>query len=110
MIATVAGAMRKYRGRLGACMGAPGPHDFAVRADAARQTAPSRPPHPASTSVTTRTSLFIEAGRGQDATDLGRTQSELFLREDLDDPNQLERLCEIRFSAHAMSRALKSIQ
>ncbi|WP_024507727.1 hypothetical protein [Bradyrhizobium sp. ARR65] len=33
MIATVAGAMDKHRGRLDACMGAPGPPDFAVRDD-----------------------------------------------------------------------------
>jgi hypothetical protein len=32
--------------------GAPGPHDFAVRTSAARQSAPSRPPHPASRVVT----------------------------------------------------------
>ena len=32
---------------LGACMGAPGPHDFAVRAGAAHLTAPTRPPHSA---------------------------------------------------------------
>jgi hypothetical protein len=33
--------------KLSACMGAPGPHDFAVRIDAARQSAPLRPPHSA---------------------------------------------------------------
>src|ERR1700751_1422490 len=32
---------------LSACMGAPGPHDFAVRADAAHLTASTRPPHSA---------------------------------------------------------------
>jgi hypothetical protein len=49
--------MRKHHRELGACMGAPGPHDFAVRECAARPSA-----HPASTAfrtafVTTRTPL-----------------------------------------------------
>ena len=39
--------------QLSACIGAPGPHDFAVRVSAARQSAPSRPPHSASRFVTT---------------------------------------------------------
>jgi hypothetical protein len=37
-----------------ACMGAPGPHDFAVRVCAARQPAHPRPPHSAPRFVTTR--------------------------------------------------------
>ena len=36
--------MRQHRGRLDACMGAPGPHDFAVRDRAARRSAHPRPP------------------------------------------------------------------
>ncbi|WP_407175894.1 hypothetical protein [Bradyrhizobium sp. STM 3562] len=39
MIATVAGASVEHRRQLGACMGAPGPHDFAVRKCAARPSA-----------------------------------------------------------------------
>jgi hypothetical protein len=44
--------------KLSASVGAPGPHDFAVRDNAARRAALSRPPHPTSTFVTTRTSLL----------------------------------------------------
>jgi hypothetical protein len=44
--------------KLDASVGAPGPHGFAVRDNAARRAALSRPPHPTSTFVTTRTSLL----------------------------------------------------
>jgi hypothetical protein len=39
LVATVAGASITHRRQLGACMGAPGPHDFAVRKCAARLSA-----------------------------------------------------------------------
>jgi hypothetical protein len=38
--------------KLSASVGAPGPHDFAVRVGLARQARHQRPPHPRSTSVT----------------------------------------------------------
>src|SRR5690349_18886256 len=51
-VVTVAGAMRMHRRQLSASHGAPGPHDFAGRAFAARLSAPARPPLPASRVVT----------------------------------------------------------
>jgi hypothetical protein len=56
----------------------------------------SRPPHSGPTSVTTRTPL-IGPGCEEETTDLGEGRSELFLRGGLDDPNQVERVWEIRF-------------
>ena len=56
---------------LSASVGAPGPHGLAVRARVSRLLPHPRPPHPASTFVTTRTPLFDEAGQLDEATDLG---------------------------------------
>jgi hypothetical protein len=47
---------------LSASVGAPGPHGLTVRMCASRLLPHLRPPHPASTFVTTRTPLFDEAG------------------------------------------------
>jgi hypothetical protein len=53
LVATVVSAMRKaHRRELGACMGAPGPHDFAVRVRIVRLRYVPRPPHPATRLVT----------------------------------------------------------
>jgi hypothetical protein len=49
---------------LGACMGAPGPHDFAVRLTCRSSHGPSASTAFRSTFVTTRTSLCKEAGCG----------------------------------------------
>ena len=57
--------------RLDASVGASGPHDFAVRASAARLASPKRPPHPAPTFVTTRTSLLSGRDAPDSAADLG---------------------------------------
>jgi hypothetical protein len=46
-VVTVISAMRMHHRQLSASHGAPGPHDFAVRARADRRSARSRPPHPA---------------------------------------------------------------
>ncbi|WP_024510176.1 hypothetical protein [Bradyrhizobium sp. ARR65] len=63
MFATVIGASVKHRRQLGACMGAPGPHDFAVR-DACRSSIGTITSTAfRSTFVTTRTSLCKEAER-----------------------------------------------
>src|SRR5882724_8725460 len=102
LVATVARETRERLHDLSACIGAPGPHDFAVRARASRLPPHPRPPHPASTFVTTRTPLFDEAGWRHEATDLGATGSEIFFRAGLDDPNQLERTGEISFYARAI--------
>jgi hypothetical protein len=64
LIATIIGAMRKHRRQLDASVGASGPHAFIVRADAARLTAPARPPHPATNVCDVRdTPLREDAGR-----------------------------------------------
>jgi hypothetical protein len=58
LVATVVSTMRKpHRRQLGACIGAPGPHDFAVRDDAVRRPAPLASTATRFTFVTTRTPL-----------------------------------------------------
>jgi hypothetical protein len=59
---------RRLRGndflrKLDASVGAPGPHGFALRRSVARLASLPRPPHPASTFVTTRTPLLVRTGR-----------------------------------------------
>jgi hypothetical protein len=57
--------------QLSASVGAPGPHDFAVRIGIARPARPTRPSQPASRSVTIgQNALCIEAGRGHHTSDL----------------------------------------
>jgi hypothetical protein len=46
-VVTVVGVMRKHHRRLSTCIGAPGPHDFAVRNNVIRLLTPLRPSHPA---------------------------------------------------------------
>ena len=73
--ATVTRVMRKHHRELGACMGAPGPHDFAVRKSATRQSAPSRPPHPASRAVTiAMRPSCLRRDRHENASDLPKLQ------------------------------------
>src|SRR6185437_11126148 len=52
LLVTVIGAMRKHCRQLGTSQGVPEPRSFAVRISAARQPAPTRPPHPAPRVVT----------------------------------------------------------
>src|ERR1700751_5612223 len=69
---------------LGACMGAPGPHDFAVRDDAARLTAHPRPSHSAPRFVTIAIRPSCRRGTG---TTYGKSEflkSGIFLRAGLD--------------------------
>jgi hypothetical protein len=70
--------------KLDASVEASGPHDFAVRFQAARH----RPIHvhriPRSTSVTIAIRPSSEAGRRQDAGDLGRAETTIFFRAGLD--------------------------
>ena len=61
-LATVA-PRETSRGKLDPSVGRSGPHAFAVRAGLARPAKPTRPSHPAPTFVTTRTPLWIRAGR-----------------------------------------------
>ena len=117
--------LRATSTNLSASVGAPEPHDFSVRnniarparRDRSRETRPairlarailSRPPHSGPTSVTTRTPL-IGPGCEQETTDLGESRSELFLRGGLDDPNQVERVWEIRFLAHGIFRVVRRL-
>ena len=83
-------------------MGAPGPHDFTVRIDVVRQ--------PASMSSTAVRATFVTIAirplprRGMHAAnhDLRHSETRMFLREGLDNPNQLETAREIRSVAHGI--------
>ena len=55
--------------------------------------------------VTTRTSLFDEAGWREDGADLGEMRSGIFSMRNLDDPNRVESTGEIRFCAQRFSGA-----
>jgi hypothetical protein len=80
---------RSSPAKLSASVGAPGPHDFAVRTDIVRLTLPIRPSHPALAFVTTRTPL-VEAGRPRVSGQSNEKGSAIFFKPRLDDPNQLE--------------------
>jgi len=54
--------------------------------------------------VTTRTSLFDEAGWREHGADLGEMRSGLFSMHNLDGPNHVESADEIRFCARRVSR------
>ena len=92
--------------KLSASVGAPGPHDFAVRISAARPATP-----PASTAsrpafVTTRTPLLPRRDGGNN------TRFPIFRKRNIwawrpDDPNRIESAHEIRFRAHAFWRCLR---
>jgi len=67
-LATVIGAMREHRHRFDTSVGISGPRDLTVRIDAVRRrdkhaATSTRPPHPASTFVTTAKRLSFETGR-----------------------------------------------
>jgi hypothetical protein len=90
--------------KLSASVGAPGPHDFAVRFSAARLATPPRPPHPAPNVRDDRDTPLLrvrDAGKN--------TQFPIFRKRNFrawrtDNPNQLESAREIRFYAHAILR------
>jgi hypothetical protein len=64
LVVSVIGVMRKHRRQLDISVGISGPHDFAVRIDAARPAAPTRPSHPMPNVRDDReTPLFVGAGR-----------------------------------------------
>jgi len=87
--------------RLGACMGAPGPHGFAVRFRAARQSA--RPASAAfrSTFVTIAIRPLCRCGMGAVNHEFRKNERRIFLREGLDRANQVEPKSEIRRFAQA---------
>jgi hypothetical protein len=94
--------MRMHRRQLGASHGAPGPHDFAVRVGVVRLATPSRPPHPLPNVRDDRDTPLLRAGTRPVITNFGKKEREIFLREGLDNPNQLETVRKIRFCARAI--------
>jgi hypothetical protein len=92
--------IRKHRRQLDACIGAPGPHDFAVHASAARLSAPPRPPHSAPRVVTIAIRPMCRLGTRRIDRKFCKYEREIFLCEGLDSPNRFERKDEIRSSAH----------
>jgi hypothetical protein len=76
---------------LSASLGAPGPHDFAVRCSIIRLLTLPRPSHPAPNTRDDREApLLRKQDRQEKATDLGSAPSGIFFRRRLDDPNQVE--------------------
>ena len=96
LVATV--VHERFRG-LSACFGAPGPHGLTVRARVSRLLPRSRPPHPASTFVTTRTPLFDEAGRRKD-TQFPVIRNRNFRAWPTENPNRIESPQQISIYAH----------
>ena len=91
---------KEFRG-LSACFGAPGPHGLTVRARVSRLLPRSRPPHPASTFVTTRTPLFDEAGRRKD-TQFPVIRRRNFRAWPTENPNRIKSPQQISICAHAI--------
>jgi hypothetical protein len=99
----VAPVVRRMLRDLDASVGAPEPHDFAVRAGVARPAMPARPPHsfPTSVTVAKRPSCGEETGRGRKG-DLPDGTSGNFCADGLDYPNRLELAREIALQAQAI--------
>jgi hypothetical protein len=74
----------KHHRRLDASIGASGPHDFAVRDNAARHASLSRPPHPAPNVRDDAYAPLVEAGRRINKAASAKRRSEIFLLEGLD--------------------------
>src|SRR5229473_4610466 len=70
---------RNYFRQLSASVGAPGPHDFAVRVSCARLAPLSRPSHPAPTSVTIAKRPSVGRDGESYGCDLGEARSKIFL-------------------------------
>jgi len=93
---------RKILRRFSASVGAPRPHDFAVREWCIRLVHRQRPPHPAPTLVTMANVPLIEAGwRGILKVICPTTQGQFF-RVMAGRSDQLERIFEFAFLAQAM--------
>jgi hypothetical protein len=96
----------KHPRQFGASIGAPEPHDFAVRVMAVRLSTWPRPSHPASRFVTIAHTPLLPRQDGPKArSDLPDGESEKFFAQGLDSPNRLERPRQIRFLAHALFMA-----
>jgi hypothetical protein len=86
--------------KLGASVGAPGPHDFAVRGSTFRLRAQPRPPHPASYVRDDReTPLMWEQDGGRYGCDLGESRREIFFGRGLDRWNRVDPVRQIRRQA-----------
>src|SRR5450755_4171905 len=69
--------------KLSASVGAPGPHDFAVRSSHARQSQLSHPPHPAPTFVTMANAPLIEDRTAGDVDEIWvRRKGKYFFKRD----------------------------
>ena len=89
-------------------MGAPGPHDFAVRNKCRSSVGTlASTAFPLPTFVTTRTPLFFGSGMHNVEHNFGKDEIDKFLREGLDGPNQLEKLRENRFYAQPLCRLFR---
>jgi hypothetical protein len=86
-LATVISAMREHRHRFDTSVGVSGPRDLTVRIDAVRRrdkhaATSTRPPHPASTFVTTAKRPSCEAGRRQETSTSEKTKAKNFTQQD----------------------------
>ena len=81
-VATVIGKTRERLCQFSASLGAPGPHDFAVRGGSARLAQPPRPSQPASTFVTTRTPLCTRRDARREDTAFRKREAEYFPHRD----------------------------
>jgi hypothetical protein len=89
---------------LDASVGASGPHDFAVRKSARSSVAPlaSIASRLASVTIAIRPSMRRDGGGCR--RDLGQKRTEIFLKNALDDPNQIELLQQITLRAQPPRR------
>jgi hypothetical protein len=94
--------------QLDASVGASGPHDFAVRSKLRVVTRNCRPPHPVPTFVTVAIRPSFGTGRREGRSDLGRNETELFLRTGLDRPNYPEAVAENRYRQATASNTMRS--
>ena len=77
--------MRKHCRQLGTCVGAPGPHGFAVRIGIVRRMMPPRPSHPAPRFVTIAIRPSAnEAGQRRTYNNFRFWKTEIFLRARID--------------------------
>jgi hypothetical protein len=89
--------------RLGASVGAPGPHDFAVRIGIARRARPTRPSQPRLTCRDDRANVpLVEAGWRDKIIFSRKPEAEYFCAENWTAESALNRLTNFDFSAHAI--------
>jgi hypothetical protein len=99
---------RSSPAKLSASVGAPGPHDFAVRTDIVRLTLPIRPSHPALAFVTTRTPLLSRRDARELAANRTKKEAQYFSSRDWTTQISLESLRKISVFTHSISPTAKS--